>query len=1060
MPIKVTNVNDGLKIKIDSDYNTTSLFSGSKKRYITLNTGSAVSIATQDTYGVVRGSDSIIIENGRVKIAPSVLENILEGAATQEWVIEQGYATSSWILSQDYASKTYLNQVLEAYPTSADLDDILVPYATKEWVEDNFSSDDLGSFFQLIKPDPLDQSTWYIRATKTLTSTGNIIAFENDFSVPIIWDDMPYATSTSVGGIKAHSTFVNGIRINNGFLEVDPSYAGGGTMEWDDILNKPTSFTPSAHTHSISDITNLQTSLNLKLDKSIFDDMFELVTQGGSTFIKAKYAFTSVGDIVAFLNDGVPGEDAGGIVETVYGVSSLGGSFDNSNLTDTFNAYTINSIHTRLQSVESGGATSVTTTGSGNAVTSVTKSGNVITVTKGSNFSLVGHAHEISDVTGLQSLLDNKSNVGHTHSIANITGLQDELDSKLVASIFNDMFELVTESGETYIKAKHSFVSVGDIIAFSDDGTPGSGGGGLIETVYGYDNLGGSFSNSTLTDTFNAYTINQINSRLISVENGSATSISITGSGNAITNVSKSGNAITFTKGSTFSLDGHTHGISDVTNLQSSLDAKANSSVSISAGNGLTGGGNLTANRTITLGTPSTITNSTTNSVSSTSHTHAIDLRHLNRSYNYLDVNGLAVAYSSDSSNPGGSWAYNLMAHTSDNSIERRGFTLSVPQNSDALYVRGTGASAIGANSANNYFGTWRRIYTDNYHPDADALGGIAAALYATKSWVTGEATAYNAARLGGYLAANYPRKAEAAVISGAWKFSGGSDYGLTIQHSITVDAIPRSASLVLGRNASYNIWRMSSQSTQAWGNNPELHFENKTTENGAWTKRITILSNGNVGINYAAPAERLHVVGNGLFTGNIGVGGSGEDGRGIQFFNNDNLKIYTSFSTNSVHGGRLDATSDVNIYFKTAGGTNRGFVFKNNNTIIAQIEGNGNFRTIGNIIATGEVTAYSSSDRRLKSDIKPITNAASIVMKLKPVQFKWNQKALELNSSKSSSVSNFGFIAQDIEEVMPDIIREVNGYKGLDDKQIISVLTKAIQELLERIESIESKLS
>ena len=182
--------------------------------------------------------------------------------------------------------------------------------------------------------------------------------------------------------VKAHSTFVNGIRINNGFLEVDPSYAGGGTMEWDDILNKPTSFTPSAHTHSISDITNLQTSLNLKLDKSIFDDMFELVTQSGTTFIKAKYAFTSVGDIVAFLNDGVPGENAGGIVEIVYGVSSLGGSFDNSNLTDTFNAYTINSIHTRLQSVESGGATSVTTTGSGNAVTSVTKSGNVITVTK------------------------------------------------------------------------------------------------------------------------------------------------------------------------------------------------------------------------------------------------------------------------------------------------------------------------------------------------------------------------------------------------------------------------------------------------------------------------------------------------------------------------------------------------------------------------------------------------------------------------------------------------------------------------------------------------------
>lgn len=47
---------------------------------------------------------------------------------------------------------------------------------------------------------------------------------------------------------------------------------------------------------------------------------------------------------------------------------------------------------------------------------------------------------------------------------------------------------------------------------------------------------------------------------------------------------------------------------------------------SISAGNGLSGGGNFTANRSISLGTPGTITNSTTNSVSTSSHTHALSL--------------------------------------------------------------------------------------------------------------------------------------------------------------------------------------------------------------------------------------------------------------------------------------------------------------------------------------------------------------------------------------------------------------------------------------------------
>ena len=50
----------------------------------------------------------------------------------------------------------------------------------------------------------------------------------------------------------------------------------------------------------------------------------------------------------------------------------------------------------------------------------------------------------------------------------------------------------------------------------------------------------------------------------------------------------------------------------------------ASNAVSTTAGNGLTGGGTLAASRTLTLGTPSNITNSTTNSVTATSHTHAL----------------------------------------------------------------------------------------------------------------------------------------------------------------------------------------------------------------------------------------------------------------------------------------------------------------------------------------------------------------------------------------------------------------------------------------------------
>lgn len=66
-------------------------------------------------------------------------------------------------------------------------------------------------------------------------------------------------------------------------------------------------------------------------------------------------------------------------------------------------------------------------------------------------------------------------------------------------------------------------------------------------------------------------------------------------------------------------------GASDAATARSNLGAAA-SATTIGAGNGLTGGGSLAANRTLALGTPSSVTNSSTNSVTSTSHTHALSI--------------------------------------------------------------------------------------------------------------------------------------------------------------------------------------------------------------------------------------------------------------------------------------------------------------------------------------------------------------------------------------------------------------------------------------------------
>lgn len=74
-------------------------------------------------------------------------------------------------------------------------------------------------------------------------------------------------------------------------------------------------------------------------------------------------------------------------------------------------------------------------------------------------------------------------------------------------------------------------------------------------------------------------------------------------------------------------------------------------------------------------------------------------------------------------------------------------------------------------------------------------------------------------------------------------------------------------------------------------------------------------------------------------------------DGKGLKFWTSDNYKIYMSSTTTE---GRLDSTSDYNMYFKMSAGTNRGFIFKNRDANIVQIESTGQVRTAGKVIIQG----------------------------------------------------------------------------------------------------------
>lgn len=101
-----------------------------------------------------------------------------------------------------------------------------------------------------------------------------------------------------------------------------------------------------------------------------------------------------------------------------------------------------------------------------------------------------------------------------------------------------------------------------------------------------------------------------------------------------------------------------------------------------------------------------------------------------------------------------------------------------------------------------------------------------------------------------------------------------------------------------------------------------------------------------------------------------------------------------------------------------------------------------------GDVYATGGVTALASSgsDAKLKENIKPF-NALSILDKLNPVSFTWNDKAKELSSEFKQGV-NYGLIAQDSDGVIDNFVFDLqDGYKGIHYEKLIPVLLEAIKE-------------
>ena len=175
-------------------------------------------------------------------------------------------------------------------------------------------------------------------------------------------------------------------------------------------------------------------------------------------------------------------------------------------------------------------------------------------------------------------------------------------------------------------KEAANFYATGGITAYGAGASTTGGGGGLNGSVKSYSSAL-KLTSESLSEIASAYSIKALDSRISSLEGGSATAISVSGSGNAVTSITKNGTTISVVKGSTFltshqSLDGYVNAIS--------VSGSGNAITSVSkSGKGITftkGATFLTSHQSLANYYTKSSVDSLLSGKSATSHTHSVKI--------------------------------------------------------------------------------------------------------------------------------------------------------------------------------------------------------------------------------------------------------------------------------------------------------------------------------------------------------------------------------------------------------------------------------------------------
>ena len=463
---------------------------------------------------------------------------------------------------------------------------------------------------------------------------------------------------------------------------------GGLNLSWNNITGKPSTFTPSAHTHKWTEITDRITKVSqLTNDKGYLTAHQSLASYYTKAEIDAKGYTTNKGTVTSValtLPTGLTCETKTITTSGTFAISLASGYSIPTTTKQTAWDGAVSAKHTHSNKSVLDGISStkvshwnsaydwyaLMTTDEETADGIINKWNEVVSflaniaqtdtlsgIVDGINKSISDEVTRAKKAEGVNAsgISTNKTSITTLQGYFTSGSAKKALQLTNTHKLWGNSFNGTADINGSIIVPDGKYISIGNIkmeydatnkalkitntttnevanlytsggVSAYGVGTSSSSGGGLNGSVKSYSNAL-KLTSESLSEIASAYSIKALDSRISSLEGGSATAISVSGSGNAVTSVTKDGTTISVVKGSTFltshqSLDGYVNAIS--------VSGSGNAITSVSkSGKGITftkGATFLTSHQSLANYYTKSSVDSLLSGKSATSHTHSVKI--------------------------------------------------------------------------------------------------------------------------------------------------------------------------------------------------------------------------------------------------------------------------------------------------------------------------------------------------------------------------------------------------------------------------------------------------